>query len=173
MNAVLSPQGADFIIAWEGFIDHCYDDSQGNCTIGVGHLVHMGKTTDADKTHWGTINRQRAVELMQQDAHKNGLDALNQSIHVDLTQPQVDALVCLAFNTGPGSLAPGHAIATAVNSKPSKFNPIAMRNWRQRVTDAFMQWAHPNELTRRRQSEACLFKTGKYTKATGNPFANA
>jgi GH24 family phage-related lysozyme (muramidase) len=173
MNAVLSPQGANFIIAWEGFIDHCYDDSQKNCTIGVGHLVHKGPTTAADNAHWGTINREKAIELMQQDAHANGLDAIRQSIKVDLTQPQVDALVCLAFNTGPGSLAPGHAVTSAVNSKPAKWNPIGMRNWRQRVHDAFMQWANPPELGRRRQSEACLFSTGKYTKATGNPFANA
>jgi len=173
MQAVLSTQGAAFIKAWEGFVDHCYDDSQGNCTVGVGHLVHKGPTSADDRNHWGTITLPHALALLQADAHRNGLDAVRSSVKAPLTQGQIDALISLCFNCGPGALAPGHAIATAVNSKPTRWNPAAMNAWRARVTDAFMQWANPTELTRRRQSEAALFRTGKYTKATGNPYANA
>jgi len=173
MDPVLSPEGAAFIGAWEGFIEHCYDDSRGNCTVGIGHLVHMGATTQADRDHWGTLSLPHAIALLQADAHRNGLDALEASVTVQLTQGQVNALVSLCFNCGPGALASGHAVATAVNSKPARWNPLDMKAWRTRVSDAIMLWANPPELTRRRQSEAFLFRTGKYTKATGNPHANA
>lgn len=40
----LSPPGAKFIGALEGFRAECYDGGpgKGNCTIGIGHLVHYG-----------------------------------------------------------------------------------------------------------------------------------
>lgn len=173
MAIELSSAGAAFVLAWEGFVDQCYDDSRGNCTIGVGHLVHSGPTTSHDREHWGKISRGHAVALLQADAHRTGIEPISKSIKVKLTQAQVDALMSLCFNCGGGAVQPGHAVATAVNSKPRRWNVLAMRAWRQRVTDAIMQWAHPPELKRRRESEAHLFRTGKYTKATGNPYANA
>ena len=135
MDPVLSPEGAAFIGAWEGFIEHCYDDSRGNCTVGIGHLVHMGATTQADRDHWGTLSLPHAIALLQADAHRNGLDALEASVTVQLTQGQVDALVSLCFNCGPGALAAGHAVATAVNSKPARWNPLDMKAWRTRVSE--------------------------------------
>ena len=64
-------------------------------------------------------------------------------------------------------------MATAVNSKPKEATPEALHAWRERVSEAFMQWANPPELRRRRESEAFLFRTGKYTRADGNASANA
>ena len=53
MNVQLSPQGALFISRLEGCVLECYDDGGspgvGHCTIGVGHLVHHGPTTQADR----------------------------------------------------------------------------------------------------------------------------
>lgn len=170
---VLSPAGAAFLCAWEGFVGHCYDDSEGHCTIGIGHLIHYGPTTNADRLHWGTITRAHALALAQADAHHEGIVPIEQNIKVRLTQAQVDALICLCFNTGPGALGPTNAVTLAVNSKPAKWDGIEIRAWHKRVHDALMLWAHPSELTRRRQSEAALFSTGEYTKATGNTFANS
>ena len=168
---VLSPQGAQFILAWEGFRPQCYDDSQGNCTIGIGHLVHKGPTTAADTAQWGTITSDRAMALALEDAKVNGADAIQQNITVELTQYQVDSLICLGFNTGPGSLGPGHDVTNAVNSKPG--DPSQLDAWYGRVKAALMEWAKPSELTRRRESEGYLFATGLYTQAQGNSFANS
>jgi GH24 family phage-related lysozyme (muramidase) len=167
----LSPQGAQFILAWEGFRAQCYDDSESNCTIGIGHLVHKGPTTAADTAQWGTITEDRAMALALEDAKANGADAIQQNITVDLTQAQIDSLICLGFNTGPGSLGAGHDVTNAVNSKPG--DPSQYDAWYGRVKAALMEWANPSELTRRRQSEGDLFATGFYTQAQGNSFANS
>jgi lysozyme len=177
MDVALSEKGAEFIMAWEGFRANCYDDGGkpgvGNCTIGIGHLVHQGPTTKADIDRWGTITLAHAIAQAQADAHLNGVVAIQQNIKVDLTPAQVDSLICLCFNTGPGALGAGHDLTNAVNSKPKAFEATAMKDWHDRVRAAFLEWAKPTVLQRRRESEAHLFATGKYTKAEGNTFANA
>jgi len=172
VNVALSSKGAEFIKAWEGFRAECYDDSAGHCTIGIGHLVHLGPTTPADRTQWGTMTLPHALAQAQADAHRNGIDAIAQNVKVSLTQAQIDGLVCLCFNTGPDALGTGHDVTKAVNSKPTIADPAALRAWNDRVHAAILEWAHPPELRRRRESEAYLFATGKYTKAEGNSFAN-
>jgi GH24 family phage-related lysozyme (muramidase) len=75
----LSPTGAKFIGTLEGFRAECYDDGgtgKGNCTIGIGHLVHLGVTTPADKKQWSTITLEHALALLQADAHRNGVVAI-------------------------------------------------------------------------------------------------
>jgi GH24 family phage-related lysozyme (muramidase) len=173
MVVALSTKGAEFIAAWEGFRAACYDDSQKNCTIGVGHLVHTGPTTENDRQHWGELTFEHALALMQADAHRCAIVPIQQSITVELKQAQIDALMSLCFNAGGGAVAPGHDVARAVNSKPKVSSPAAMKAWRDRVSAAFLEWANPPELRRRRESEAFLFRTGKYTRAAGNQFANA
>lgn len=161
----LSTAGATFIGHLEGFRAECYDDAghgKGNCTIGIGHLVHHGPTTHDDRKHWATLTYPHALALLQADAHRTGIVAIEKNIHVRLSQPQIDALISLCFNCGPGALAAGHAVATAVNSKPRRWNPLAMRAWRRRVSAAFMLWAHPAVLAGRRRKESTLFCTGKY-----------
>ncbi len=172
MVAVLSTAGARFIGAWEGFRGAPYNDSRNNATIGIGHLLHLGPVTAADKAKWGTITYAKALAMLQADAYSNGIRPVEQNVKVTLTQPQKDALICFCFNVGPGGLDPGGAVTTAVNSKPRAWNIIGMRNWHGRVRAALLLWAHPSELLRRRESEAYLFATGKYTKATGNPYSN-
>jgi GH24 family phage-related lysozyme (muramidase) len=168
----LSAKGAAFIGAWEGFRSQPYNDSEGNATIGIGHLIHLGPVTAADREHWGTITRGHAYALAQADAHRLGVVPISENVHVDLTQAQKDALICLCFNTGPGALGVGHSVTLAVNSKPRRWNLLAMRAWHARVKAALLLWAHPAVLLRRRESEAALFATGQYRKP-GNPYANS
>jgi lysozyme len=169
----LSGEGAKFVGAWEGFRSQPYNDSQGNATVGIGHLIHRGPVTGADRARWGSMSRAHALVQLQADMQRNALDALQASLKVKLTVAQIDALCSLAFNCGPRSLAAGRSVMSAVNSKPKAWNRLAIAAWHKRVEAAIMLWAHPSELTRRRRSEAYLFKTGKYTKAAGNPYANA
>jgi len=169
----LSSQGARFIEAWEGFRAQPYNDSEDNATVGIGHLIHRGPVTGADRARWGNMTLAHALAQLQADMHVNAIQALASSLKVSLTVSQIDALCSIGFNCGPGALRAGGAVMLAVNSKPKTWNAVAMRAWRGRVEAAIMQWAHPTVLERRRRSEACLFRTGKYTKATGNPYANA
>ena len=172
----LSPQGGRFLLAWEGFRPECYDDGgipgKGNCTIGIGHLVHLGPTTQADRQKWGSLSLASALHLLYVDVQRNCIEPLRASLRVSLTTGQVDALCSLAFNCGPGSLASGHVVMNAVNSKPHRWQLVAMRQWHARVQTAMLEWAVPPELRRRRLSEARLFATGKYTRASGNGYAN-
>src|SRR5437016_3042633 len=45
----LSDRGLSFIERHEGFVDHLYNDSAGNCTIGYGHLLHHGGCNASDR----------------------------------------------------------------------------------------------------------------------------
>lgn len=166
---VLSARGAAFVAAWEGYRPTVYADTRGFATIGVGHLLHASGPTAADAAlHWSLPF---ALAELQKDAVRNGLDVIAANVTVKLTQAQVDALACLCFNTGPGALAPGHALTVAVNSKPSRWNPLAIRAWHQRVKAAMLLWANPAVLERRRLSEAWLFQTGLYRRPW-NRYAN-
>ena len=44
----VSTRGLKFITAEEGLKTHLYPDSANNCTIGVGHLVHLGPCNGTD-----------------------------------------------------------------------------------------------------------------------------
>ncbi len=186
----LSKQGALFIGAFEGFAKkrpdgtaECYDDPVGHCTIGYGHLVHYGRTTSADRKRIyvhggkpGVVTHGEAAILLQADAQACTL-AVSQ-LGVALTQAQQDALVSAAFNLGAGVLHRSSSLATAVRSKPATWNPIKIRAWHKRVQDALLLYSHAGGhvlpgLRRRRMAEAVLFRTGKYTQATGNQYANA
>src|SRR3990172_5712579 len=72
-----SDAGLVFVAKWEGVVNQLYNDdwkplatSEGNCTIGVGHLVHLGPCTYADPSEFQFFNGvtdEQAIELMRQD----------------------------------------------------------------------------------------------------------
>jgi len=176
---VLSPAGAAFVGAFEGFEAVCYDDGgrpgSGNCTIGYGHLVHYGPTSDVDRRRWGAITRAQAARLLQRDAH-TALYGIERHVTIRLTQNEVDALCSFAYNCGADALAGG--VGEAVNSKPRIPTPSRLARWRARVAAALARWDHAGGvelagLKRRRQAEAVLFATGRYTLRQHNPYANA
>jgi GH24 family phage-related lysozyme (muramidase) len=77
-----------------------YNDAAGNCTVGIGHLVHMGPCTSADSSAWGKgLPKDKAQALLAQDAQK-AEDIVKNAVTVPLTQAQFDALVSLAYNLG-------------------------------------------------------------------------
>ena len=171
-NLQLTAQGAGFIAAWEGYRAAAYNDSDvpPNATIGIGHKLHDGPVTAADrKLSW---SYPQAVAQLQKDVETNALAALRESLQVDLTPAQVAALCSLGINCGPGSLAAGHVVMAAVNSKPRRWNVLRMRAWHSRVRAAILEWAHPEVLRRRRLSEAWLFSTGRFRRPL-NPYANS
>lgn len=171
-----SQLGASFVGAFEGFRAEPYNDAAGHATIGYGHLIAYASVDAAIREKWGTITRAQGIELLQRDAHV-ALAGVREYVRVALTQAQTDALVSFAYNCGPGALA--GVVGNAVNSKPRAWLPASRRvAWHRRVTDALMLWDHAGGvvlagLERRRLAEARLFETGRYTRAAGNPYANA
>ena len=99
----LSKKGAAFIARFEGFRDKLYNDPVGHATIGCGHLVHHGPINGSEPAEFRNgITRDRALELLQQDA-STAADEISRSVKVDLSQPQVDALISFTFNVGTGA----------------------------------------------------------------------
>jgi lysozyme len=153
--AGLSRQGADFIARFEGCVLKLYNDPTGNATIGIGHLVHMGKIngSEPDEFKHG-ITRERAVELLQQDASK-AARAVQQAITTQLSQPQLDALISFTFNVGEGNLR-----ASTLRRKLNAGD-------RGAVPDQLMRWVFSGGkklpgLIKRRQAEGALFAHGTY-----------
>lgn len=160
----LSPAGLHLIARFEGFVPSCYDDSAGNCTIGYGHLVHLGRTTPKDRRDWGTLTVDRALELLDADA-ATATAAVNHALRVRLgiiparAQARFDALVSLAFNIGVGAFT-ASSLVRRINEKG------APRNWAP-LGPYWLEWDHAGGhvspgLLNRRRAEFAVFAPGRY-----------
>lgn len=92
----ISDEGLKFIKKHEGCRYETYLDSGGVPTIGVGHTgpeVHLGMVIDDAE-----VDR-----LLRQDV-ETAEKCVNNSVKVNITQSQFDALVSFTFNVGCGSL---------------------------------------------------------------------
>lgn len=93
----ISQSGIDFIIKHEGFELEPYEDSAGNWTVGVGHLLTDGEPIEK-------ITKEKAYELLRKDLQKVE-NAINKYFkEFPLTQNQFDALCSLYFNIGVGKI---------------------------------------------------------------------
>jgi GH24 family phage-related lysozyme (muramidase) len=95
----------ELIKGWEGLRTEAYNDSEGYCTIGYGHLIAEDKCkniTLPDEFNYG-ITQERANELFEErlPSYVNGVRS---SVSVKLYQYEFDALVCLLFNIGASGL---------------------------------------------------------------------
>lgn len=92
MNMQLSDAGLLHLQNREALRLVAYPDSGGVWTIGWGHTgpeVHPGLT----------ITRAQAVSYLRIDVQRF-VKAVNENVHVTLTQSQFDALVSFVFNVG-------------------------------------------------------------------------
>lgn len=149
----LSKKGAAFIAAYEGFVDHPYNDAANNATIGYGHLLHKGPVTQADRNHWGKITHAQALALLQKDA-QIAADAVAKYAK-PWRQSRFDALVSFTFNCGVGALA----TSTLLKKHRARDYAGAARE--------FKKWNRAGGrvlagLSRRRKAEATLYLNGIY-----------
>jgi len=112
----MSAAGKKFLEGWEGCVLAPYDDAGGNATIGIGHLIHYGPVTTADRIRYNayhgphghrpahSFDLKDAYVLLGDDLLRFEQD-LADYIHVDLTQNQVDATIDFIYNCGPAPLA--------------------------------------------------------------------
>jgi lysozyme len=127
----------------DGMILEVYNDSKGNPTVGLGHLVVPGdKLKVGDK-----ITVERARELAKNDFEVSE-SAINRRVKVPLNQQEYDALVSIAINAGSGGGISG--IVDKVNSGEYSKLSDYIKTYR----------AHGIEW--RRALEARLFETGNY-----------
>jgi len=89
-----SEAGKSLINQCEGVRLTAYLDSVNIPTIGVGHIkgARMGEV----------ITEEQADEFLSEDLH-NAETAVNNGVHVPITQNQFDAMVSLTFNIGGGA----------------------------------------------------------------------
>jgi RHS repeat-associated protein len=108
----VSAEGLDFLKNQEGSVTDgdshtLYDDPAGNCTIGYGHLVHLGKCdgTDPSETEFlKGIDEDVATKLLKHDLEV-AADAVRHDTEVPITQEEFDALVSFAYNVGSGAFS--------------------------------------------------------------------
>ena len=128
------------IIEEEGFKTKAYYDSQGNLTIGVGHLIKKGeshlKTTE--------LTYEQVIDLLRSDMRGCG-DAIDNAIRVPLRQSQFDALYSLCFNIGEDKFKKSTVVR--------KLNTGDYHG----AADAILMWNQPPELVKRRKRERELF----------------
>jgi lysozyme len=151
----LSKRGAAFIAGFEGFVPRLYNDPVGHCTIGCGHLVHRGPINGSEPDEFKRgITRERALELLQLDAG-TAAGEITRSVTVDLTQPQLDALISFAFNVGTGAFRDS-TLLKLLNGGDYGSVPAQLDRW----TKASGQTL-PG-LVKRRTAEGELFAKGAY-----------
>jgi lysozyme len=149
----VSPKGLAFLIAEEGFIPHAYNDPANHATFGVGHLLHLGPVTAADRAKWGTkakpMPRALVERVLREDLARYE-QAVREAVKKPLKPHQFDALLSLAFNIGTG----GFRRSTVVK----RVNAGDFRG----AADAILMWNKPAILIPRRRRERELFLNGTY-----------
>jgi GH24 family phage-related lysozyme (muramidase) len=172
----LSRDGVNFLIELERPVPGLYTDNAGNCTVGVGHLVHPGACVSLAKAaptaNMAGLTTQEIEYLRRETPFLNGLapndmrrlltadvtiseTAINDRVTVGLSQTQYDALVSLCFNVGANNFI-NSSLLKKLNH--GSYGAIAneMRRWNK--SGGFVNQG----LVNRREREAELFDNGRY-----------
>lgn len=160
----ISARGLALIGKWEGTYLRPYNDPAGHATVGIGHLLHYGPVTAADRCGvWvkgqkqpGVLTVQEAWKLLKRDLRRPGsYEAAVRALTrrgVILRQPQFDALVSFVYNCGPGAIGmvpqrdnsfvwrhDATAVARALYRRIGKRGSVA-RHYLHDCGDAMKQW---------------------------------
>jgi RHS repeat-associated protein len=167
--STISFRGYEFIKLQEGLKKIPYGDhggNKGNCTIGYGHLIHLGGCIAEDFAQYPNgISPDLAEQFLFLDAFKIAILPMKFLVSVPLAQKEFDALADFTYNIGAGddltSLAVGKGLASTTllrilnlgfyGSVPAEFRRFTKSGG----------VALPG-LARRRDEESLLWTTGVY-----------
>lgn len=141
-----SKVGIDLISSFEDTKLKAYDDGVGVWTIGIGTTIYPNGV----KVKKGDVcTLEQAKSYFAQDL-KSFEKTVNDSVKVDLTQNQFDALVSLTYNIG----------STAFK-KSTLLKKLNAKDYTG-ASDQFLAWVSPGSnvekgLRRRRTAERALF----------------
>lgn len=144
----VSGAGLLFIVAHEGFRNEMYSDSAGHCTVGYGHLIHLGACTS--KSWPSFVSKDQGWELFKKDIQVFEFE-IWRNIDTYLPQNKFDALSSMAFNMGWSALE-RTGIPRMIDSGQMEMVPAAIRKASCCV----------DGLKARREDEARLWEFGEY-----------
>lgn len=153
----ISRKGVDFIARWEGLEKNLYNDAAGHCTIGYGHLVHMGNCSGNEPANFQAgITQHEALAILRQDAQV-AVKGVRNNVQAPLAQYEFDSLVSFTFNLGVGNLRRS-TLLRRLNGGLFQRNLVPLE---------FQSWVYAGGtilqgLVSRRKSEAILFTYGRY-----------
>jgi len=138
-----SDKGIDLIKSYEGLRLQSYDDGGGVWTIGYGSTTGV--------TPGMTIDEAEATRLLKSDL-MTAEQCVDESVEVEVTQHQFDALVSFVFNVGCKAFQ-NSTLLKLLNGGNA-----------DAAAQQFARWNKDNQkilagLTKRRASEAELFLT--------------
>ncbi len=139
-----SQAGLAFIAQNEGTVLHVYNDSVGNPTIGVGHMLTASEKASGVFAHG--ITEQQALALLAVDVG-TAESWVNKGVTVQITQNMFDALVDFTFNCGGG------AFTSSTLLKLLNEDNLAG------AAGQFLVWDKPAGILGRRERERTLFLT--------------
>ena len=128
---------------FEGKRHKAYQDSEGNWTIGIGHLIQH-------KTRYllhRELSEDEVIGILHRDLEKCST-ALESSLNTIPKRHQIDALMSLCHNIGPDNMVRSEVV--------KHFNQGNVHQ----AGDAFLNWSTPSVLKKRRQIERSLFLAG-------------
>ncbi len=65
----VSDDALRFIEHFEGYYATPYNDPANHATVGIGHLLHYGPVTQADRNKWN-LSKREALDLLKKDIVK-------------------------------------------------------------------------------------------------------
>src|SRR3990172_8074708 len=150
-----------FVASWEGCVLRLYNDDpdnpdEGNCTIGIGELVHV-YPCDGRSSEWrfrSGITEETAWAMFRSDLWE-AASGVRTHVQVPLTQYQFDALVSFTFNLGVDPFAASIVLQT-LNEGDYGSVPEAITHYIRSGEN------YPPGLTHRRRGEADMFARGIY-----------
>lgn len=159
-----SERGIAQIKRFEEFMARLYNCPAGHCTIGYGHLVHLGPIDgrEEERQYQAGITEAVANVLLRSDVRAKAEHWLRIGLKATLSQAQYDALASFTFNVGGGALL-GSTLLKKVNA--GDFGTFTRTPEGIEATGAcaeFLKWNHAGGkvlagLTVRRQAEAEMF----------------
>jgi len=141
----MSENGLKFLMNNEGVVLHPYLDTKGIPTIGVGSTYWENgakvKMTDPP------ITEKRAMDLFHHTLKHYELSVYSNT-RDDINQNQFDSLVSFCYNIGVNGFK-NSTLVKRINAGASE----------QSITNAFLMWLKPKEITGRRKREVKLYFT--------------